>query len=125
MSATFILNSGWAATVPSGRQMGNYINLENPNHYQDIIEGGNHWNNLYHELPDYQGRNSFRTPLYHRLDINYSSTIKKKRGTRTINFGFYNIYNQLNGYLFYQKNGKIYKNVLFPILPAFSYERSF
>ena len=43
-------------------------------------------------------KNAFRMPAYHRLDVNFAFTKKKKRWTRTWNFGAYNAYSRANPY---------------------------
>jgi len=71
-------------------------------------------------------------PDYHRLDISFQFTKKKKRGVRTWKTGVYNVYNRLNPYgMYYQydhlydKKFKLYKIVLFPIIPTVSYSFAF
>jgi TonB-dependent Receptor Plug Domain/CarboxypepD_reg-like domain len=79
----------------------------------------------------YSGRNNYRLPNYHRLDINYNKTktrINKKgrKIERTFTIGAYNLYNRQNPYfVFYdKKNGqtKLFQLTLFPILPYISVE---
>jgi hypothetical protein len=43
-------------------------------------------------------KNAFRMPAYHRLDVNFALTKKKKYWTRTWNFGAYNAYSRANPY---------------------------
>lgn len=75
----------------------------------------------------YGGKNNFRLPSYHRLDLNVSFEKKKKRGIRTWQAGVYNAYFRKNIYFLYYKNeGKdLYKFTLFPIIPSFSYSFKF
>ena len=44
----------------------------------------------------YNGRNGFRLPAFHRLDLQVSFSKKKKRGERQWVFGAYNAYNKRN-----------------------------
>ena len=43
-------------------------------------------------------KNTFRMPAYHRLDVNFAFSKKKKHWTRTWNFGAYNAYSRANPY---------------------------
>lgn len=77
----------------------------------------------------YGGRNSFRTPAYHRLDLNMSFVKAKKRGERVVAIGVYNAYNRINPYYLYFKSeiGSDIRTLmqlgLFPALPYLSYSR--
>jgi hypothetical protein len=75
----------------------------------------------------YGGKNNFRLPSYHRLDLNVTFEKQKKRGLRTWQVGIYNAYCQKNiFFLYYKNNGKdLYKFTLFPIIPSFSYSFKF
>jgi hypothetical protein len=76
----------------------------------------------------YPGRNNYRLPAYHRLDIGLQY---KKNAKTKWNFGVYNAYNQKNAftYLTYMNDeGTGYttgKLVLFPLLPYIRYSRYF
>ncbi|MCI4668314.1 MAG: TonB-dependent receptor [Bacteroidia bacterium] len=71
-------------------------------------------------------RNSFRFPMYHRLDIGYSSKKDKSYGQRVFRVGAYNAYSRLNAYSVsvFTSNGEptLFANSLFPILPYISIE---
>jgi hypothetical protein len=77
----------------------------------------------------YHGRNNYRMPPFHRLDLSAQFTKKKKKGERIWNIGIYNVYNRKNPYfLFYRKDGdqtQLYKFSLFPIIPSFGYTFKF
>jgi hypothetical protein len=77
----------------------------------------------------YDGRNNYRMPSYHRLDLSVRFIKQKKRGVRTWNIGIYNAYNRKNPYfLFFRKDGddtNLYKFSLFPIIPSFGYSFKF
>ncbi len=111
--------------------------------YQGIVKGykpvdgfGGGGETYLSALPNYNGRNNYRLPAYHRLDLSVNLSKQKKRGKRTWSFGIYNAYNQINP--FYTKiinkgesgliNQKVQKNTvlriysLFPIMPSFSYK---
>lgn len=85
-------------------------------------------------IPEISGRNEFRIPPYHRLDISYTikrNVIKKKRYKDSFTFSIYNLYARQNTYsIFYRKNisrgTNAYKlSVLGTIFPAFTYNFEF
>ncbi|MFA9388490.1 MAG: TonB-dependent receptor domain-containing protein [Prolixibacteraceae bacterium] len=83
--------------------------------------------------PYYPGRNNYRMPAYHRMDIGMNFHKKKKRGIRTWNISAYNAYNRKNAFLLmWLENGdtmsadlggeqKLTKISIFPIIPSVSY----
>lgn len=111
-SATWVFLSGAPATFPIGRySFGNVI------------------------VPVYSGRNAYRMPAYHRLDV--SATLrgkirKDKRFYGEWNFSLFNVYNRKNPWIIYFKSDDInplvtnaYKLYLFPIVPSVSYNFKF
>ena len=77
----------------------------------------------------YGNRNSTRLDAYHRLDVGFNKTKKKKRITKILSFGAYNAYNRKNpffAYLTYERGRRVAKQVsLFPIIPSISYRIQF
>ena len=99
----------------------NTVILESPLNFSDMssyndINGINTVNAYY-----YGGKNNFRLPPYHRLDINVLFKKKKKRGERTWQVGLYNAYFHKNIFFLYYKGKDLYKFTLFPIIPSVSY----
>ena len=47
------------------------------------------------------GRNNFRMPAYHRMDVGVNFHKQKKRGLRTISLSVYNLYNRKNPFIVY------------------------
>ena len=85
-------------------------------------------------IPEVSGRNEFRIPPYHRLDISYTlkrNVIKKKRYKDSFTFSIYNLYARKNTYsVFYRKNisrgSNAYRlSVLGTIFPSFTYNFEF
>jgi len=68
-----------------------------------------------------------RMKNYFRIDVGYSAEKKIGNGSRTWNFSILNLTNTKNPYMIYRDNndGKLKQLVLFPIMPAISYKRSF
>lgn len=82
----------------------------------------------------YKGRNNYRLPDYHRLDISIKLIKQRKRYQRTWVFGVYNAYNRLNSIFIYKYQKYVdfdtyestfSKVTLFPILPSISYQFKF
>ena len=71
------------------------------------------------------GINNFLAPPYHRLDISFDFSKKKKHWTRTWCFGAYNAYNRKNPFYIYadllDKPPTLKQVSLFPVLPYFKY----
>lgn len=90
----FIYHSGANFT----RQIGTYSTG-----FLDYEEGFISNNNVYSDGVIYSGRNEFRLPAYHRMDINYSRKIKWHNKDFEWYINFINIYGRLN-VLDYQDN---------------------
>jgi len=111
---------------------GDAITLAN-NHYAIINQLDSYSNNgyMFSDVHLYNGRNSYRMPDFHKLDISVSFIKKKKRGVRTWNISIYNVYSRFNPYYLYYKydaqthKTKLYQYSLFPIIPSVSYSFKF
>lgn len=113
ISADWVYGTGVATTMPVAV-------------YDDV--NGN-------EVEIYNGRNNFRLPAYHRMDIGIKFIKKKKRYERSWNINVYNIYNRLNTFYIYRgeefnfntgiSKPVFYKVTLFPIIPSISYQFKF
>ena len=86
------------------------------------------------EFEIYKGRNDFRMPAYHRLDLSIKMMKQKRRHLRTWTLGVYNLYNRKNAFFVYRYkefqpdltlNSTFRKSTLFPILPSISYQFKF
>ena len=110
---TWVYGTGNAMTFPQAIYLGTpYSNSQ----YVDYVES-------------YGDRNSTRLAPYHRLDIGFNRTKKKKRLTKILSFGAYNAYSRKNpffAYLTYESGNRVAKQVsLFPIIPSISYRIQF
>ncbi|MBN1116773.1 MAG: TonB-dependent receptor [Bacteroidales bacterium] len=136
-SATWVYTSGYAITLPTKKYqnpiMGN-TNSDDPNYPYTIID-----------VHIYNGKNRYRMPSYHRLDIGFQFSKHINKGERTWSLGVYNVYNKQNAYFVYfkqsspkmimQEDGsliqvrdkslKLYQMTLMPIFPYCSYSLSF
>lgn len=123
-TATWVYSTGNAITLAQGKytqiDLGQY-------YYQDPSNPSTF---VLNEAQLYNGKNSYRMPSYHKLDIGMSFQKKKPKGLRTLSFGVYNVYNQQNPFfLFYKKNKqneiKLNQLTLFPIIPSVNYSFAF
>lgn len=119
LSATWVYHTGHAVTLPLGKyQLYNYEYL--------YINGSR---DTYVDVHIYKEKNSFRMPNYHRLDIGWTYTKKKPKGTAKWTWGIYNAYNRQNAYylFFKEKDGetKLYQQSIFPIFLNFGYTYAF
>jgi hypothetical protein len=76
------------------------------------------------------GRNDFRTPAYHRLDLGVNMHKKKRWGERTWSIGIYNVYSRQNPfYLFFSADDdgrqRLTQLSLFPLIPSATYNFKF
>jgi hypothetical protein len=70
----------------------------------------------------YENPNNFKMPAFHHLDLNYSVKKYGKSGKgHEWSFSGYNIYNHLNPWMTYKKDGKVKQLSLFPFIPSVSY----
>lgn len=87
--------------------------------------------NPYGDIEHHEKRNNYRTPAYHRMDVNINFTKKKKWGTRTWSVGLYNAYSRQNPFFMYvewdmHKEVDVVKQLsIFPIIPSVSYSFKF
>ena len=91
----------------------------------------------YTELTEYEGRNNYRLPAYHRLDAGLNFHKQKKHGVRTWNISVYNAYNRKNPFFIdwdyetdysagiYSSKVVLKQYSLFPIIPSVSYSYRF
>lgn len=118
VSATWVFSTGNAATF----SMSAYSRV-----YPDPDDYDKNANRQ--SLYVIEGRNNFRMPNYHRLDISANFHRRFKRCRRTINVSIYNVYNQQNPYMIYLSRDYSYRNYssalvqlsIFPIIPSVSY----
>jgi len=117
LSGTFILQSGNRITVPQTQ----YLAINN-----DLLrlQAGS-WN----LVTDYGPKNSFLTPVYHRLDLGIQFHKKKRNYERVWEIGLYNAYYRKNPFLYevsVDNNHTYLKGVnIFPVVPSFSYHINF
>lgn len=117
-SLVFVLQSGNRITLPEGSFL-DYFDPQGmggrPRPYLDIIEN----------------RNNYQLPAYHRLDLAFTHTKKKKWGEREWSLSVYNTYARQNPFFVYVSSDPVgrtrqaYQVSLFSIIPSLSYRFSF
>ncbi|MBI5217562.1 MAG: TonB-dependent receptor [Bacteroidia bacterium] len=105
---------------------GNAVSLPIEKYLPNII--GNIFNNS--PVTYYDGRNGYRMPAYHRLDLGVNFHKKKKHWDRTWSFGVYNAYNRQNPFMIYfshdnDGNTVLKQLSLFPVIPFIRYSIKF
>ncbi|MFZ5941221.1 MAG: TonB-dependent receptor [Bacteroidota bacterium] len=124
VSATWVYGTGRAVTLGVARYAPeNFSFGNNPYYYYDTWQ----------EIEYYNGKNSFREPSFHHLDLAVNRHKTKKWGEQTWSFSVYNAYNHLNpfflyfGYDYIDGNSirRLKQISIFPIIPSVSYAFSF
>jgi outer membrane receptor for ferrienterochelin and colicin len=134
IGATWVYNTGNALTLGVMEYPSAIIPGESPyNYYSEDA------------LIDYVGRNNYRMPAYHRMDVGANFHKKKKHGVRTWSISAYNAYNRQNPFIvrWESSNGEwievdggkwvevkkprrfLSQFSLFPIIPSISYSYKF
>ena len=116
---TWVYGTGNAVTLAVARYL-----AEHEVHYDSEL-----YNSFYGNIEHYKGRNGYRMPAYHRLDLSANFHKQKEWGMRTWSIGVYNAYNRQNPfflYFGYSNNSRVLKQVsLFPIIPSVRYSFKF
>ncbi len=121
VSATWVYSTGNAVSLSTYRYP---VASDDPDIYDESHDDGSR-----QRINDVEGRNNYRMPDYHRLDIGANFHRKFKRARRTISVSVYNAYNRQNPYMLYRSardswNGypsALMQISLFPILPSVAY----
>ena len=118
VSATWVFSTGNTATLATQSYP---VASEDPDDYDRPGGTGT--------LSHFEGRNNYRMPNYHRMDLGANFHRQFRHSHRTINVSIYNVYNRQNPYMLYQSatdgyNGYPYslkQLSIFPILPSVAY----
>lgn len=118
VSATWIFGTGGALTLPQG-----LFYFQDLNYLGDEV------------VTEYSGRNAYRMPNYHRMDLGCVWNIKPEKGKNKLAFNIFNAYNRRNTFFIYYEletdvNGNGIRYVpkqisLFPVLPSVAWNFNF
>lgn len=123
VSATWVYGTGKARTLAVSRYAPDNFKFSESSLYPySFYEDA--------EIEYYKGKNAFREPAYHRLDLGVNRHKEKKWGTQTWSFGVYNAYNRQNPfYLFFgydnYGNRALKQFSIFMFIPSISYSFEF
>ncbi len=128
IGATWVLASGINTTIMDQ-------SYQNPMQLIYPVFGERERYSQYDLIQNFENRNGYRMPPYHRLDLGINFTKEKKWFDRTWSFGIYNAYRRLNAMYLYSMQEKpagsdqwqkrLYKVSLFPMIPYFRYSIKF
>jgi hypothetical protein len=115
----WVYGTGNAVTLPTERYIANDL-------YNYYLPG----NGYYNTIENFDSRNGFRMPSYHRLDVSVNFKKEKKWGEAEWSLGLYNAYSRRNPFYLYIGtddfgNRKLKQVSLFPIIPFISYNFKF
>lgn len=107
---------------------GNYITV--PNRYVPAPVPGLVDEEPVYLLPSLSSRvNNYQTPLYHRLDVNFSFIKRRSTYFRQWSIGFFNACNHKNPAFYYDRFDGTERKLLgiapFPLIPSVSYQMKF
>jgi hypothetical protein len=119
LSATWVYGTGNSITLPHSQFSAA------PHHVGSTVNGSSG-----NTVNDYGERNGFRMAPYHRLDLGIQFHKRIRKGERTFELSFYNLYNRKNPFFYYvdenAKGDNVLKQIsLFPVLPSISYTLKF
>lgn len=129
IGTVWVYGTGNAITLPTETYLANPF-MDYYGIIYDYIYNPNNYEFLFNTVDNFQARNDFRMPPYHRLDVGINFHKKLKRMERTWSLGVYNAYSRRNPfylYIGYNKwNERVIKQVaLFPIIPSITYSFKF
>ncbi len=114
ISLAFVFQSGNHVTVNSTETEGVLL----PGFEYIAFNGGDEFKSR----RTYENPNNLKMPSFHHLDLNYSVKKYKSSGRgHEWSVSGYNLYNHLNVWTTYKKDGQVKQLCLFPFIPSISY----
>lgn len=115
IGSTWVFHTGNAGTLFTNTVSTDFPNFDNRNRLQAYY---------------FDGRNNYRMPPYHRLDLGINFHKQKRTGVRTWNVSVYNLYNRQNPYFITPDTNNSGQSVLkqvslFSIIPSVTYSFKF
>lgn len=118
LNANLSLSSGHYATLPIGMYKGEELPFWSSigSNYRTLLMNENSWGRQ--QISSINGE---KMPMYFRLDLGYTITRKKPKYTSEIAFGFFNILNIHNPYLYFYHDYGWKQLSILPLVPSASY----
>jgi outer membrane cobalamin receptor len=121
---TWVYGTGHPVTLGLERYAPIQVQIEHNNPNSTVQSTGT----IISDITNIVGRNNFRMPPYHRMDVTVNWYKKLKHGSQTLSLGIYNVYNQLNPYMVIPKEEgdgtlRLYQISILPIMPSINYTR--
>ena len=121
-SAMWVFQTGQAVTIAEQDYQG-YPGLLD-DEFCDFITGMDIKD--FDRIQTFSGQNNYRLPAFHHLDLGITIRKEKRKTTRELKLGAYNVYARQNPYMYYpytKSDGiRRYRQVcIFPFLPSVSY----
>lgn len=123
LSATWVYGTGKARTLAVSRYAPGDYYFEDGSMYPFSYY-------YYQEIQYYKGKNAYREPAYHRLDVAVNRHRETKWGRQTWSFGLYNAYNRQNPFFLFfgydnYGNRALKQMSIFMLIPSISYSFEF
>lgn len=130
VSATWVYGTGKARTLAVSRYAPADYDFNRAGEYYDLWYPDYPGYRYDEEVEYFKGKNAYREPAYHRLDIGVNWHKPRDWGTTTWSLGVYNIYNRQNPfYLFFgydnSGNRALKQMSIFMLIPSISYSVEF
>lgn len=122
INAALSLSSGHFATLATGMYKGEELPYWSAigDNYRTLLMNQNSWGRQL-----VSSVNGVKMPMYFRLDISYSTTRVKAKYTQELTYGFYNVLNIQNPYLYFYHDYSWKQLSILPIVPSISYSVKF
>jgi len=127
VSATWVYGTGKARTLAVSRYAPDNYSFGETGYYPFDYYYDYYWDG---EIQYYKGKNAYREPAYHRLDLSVNRHKEKKCRTQTWSFGVYNAYNRQNPFFLFfgfdnYGNRALKQMSIFMLIPSVSYAFEF
>ncbi len=130
VGAAWVYGSGNMFTLP----VQSYHSWIAAYYNEALLQNGQTTSNTGETIDVYSGKNSYRLPAFHHLDVSFTYKKRSRRLEHLFNFSIYNVYNRFNIFSVYgdyrlTEDGTrkmVYKKLsLFPVMPSIAYTLRF
>ena len=130
LGAAWVYGSGNMYTLP----LQSYQSYPSVWYHDYLVSQGYGSSGYSQTVSVYTGKNNYRLPAYHHLDVSFTYRKRKKNLEHALNFSIYNVYNRFNQFSVYSdvrtnadgtRSTEFKQLSLFPVLPSLSYTIKF